>query len=70
MSTNNWREVVGKKIGSTSWEQVVGDVSPVIASPNNLELLTRENFLILPKQPVTQSKRYIRRGIYHVYGYK
>ena len=47
MSTNNWREVVGKKIGSTSWEQVVGDVRPFIASPNDLELLTRENLLNL-----------------------
>lgn len=49
ISSNNWHEVVSRKIESTSWEQVVNDVRPFIASPNELELLTKENLLKLLK---------------------
>jgi hypothetical protein len=49
LSLQNWREVVHKKIESTPWEQAVDDVRPFIASPENLELLTRENLLNLLK---------------------
>jgi hypothetical protein len=40
LSSNNWHEVVIKKIQSTPWEQAVNDVRPFIASPDELGLLT------------------------------
>jgi len=49
LSLQNWREAVRKKIESTPWEQVIDDVRPFIVSPDDLELLTRENFLNLLK---------------------
>lgn len=49
LSLQNWRKVVSKKIESTPWEQAVDDVRPFIASPDDLELLTRENLLNLLK---------------------
>lgn len=64
-------EILAVKIESTPWEQAVDDVRPFIALPDDPELLTRENMLIFSNSLfITQSKRYIQRGIYHVYGYK
>ena len=47
LSSNNWREVVRKKIESTSWEQAVDDVRPFIASADELGLLKKGNLLNL-----------------------
>ncbi len=49
MLSNNWREEVRKKIGPTPWDQVVDDIRPFIASPDELGLLTKENLLNLLK---------------------
>jgi len=49
LSSNNWHEVVRRKIESTSWEQAIDDVRPFIASLDELRLLTKENFLNLLK---------------------
>ena len=49
LSSNNWREVVRRKIESTPWEQAVDDVRPFIASLDELGLLTKENLLNLLK---------------------
>ena len=49
LSLQNWRDVVRTKIESTPWEQAVDDVRPFLASPDDLELLTRENLLNLLK---------------------
>lgn len=49
LSSNNWREVVRRKIESTPWQQAVDDVRPFIASVDELELLTKENLLNLLK---------------------
>jgi len=49
LSSNNWREVVRKKIESTPWEQAVDDVRLFIASLDELGLLTKENLLNLLK---------------------
>ena len=49
LSLQTWHKVVRKKIESTPWEQAIDDVRPFIASPDDLELLTRENLLNLLK---------------------
>lgn len=49
LSSNNWREVVRKKIETTPWEQAVDDVRPFIASLDELGLLTKKNLLNLLK---------------------
>lgn len=49
LSSNNWHEVVRRKIESTPWEQAVDDVRPFIASLDELGLLTKENLLNLLK---------------------
>ncbi|MCI0550587.1 MAG: nucleotidyl transferase AbiEii/AbiGii toxin family protein [Anaerolineae bacterium] len=47
ITAENWRGIVRARIESFSWEQVVNDVEPFLASQEDVELLTKENLLKL-----------------------
>ena len=39
----NWRSVVRDRLQALAWDQVVGDVRPLLESNADLDLLTLEN---------------------------
>ncbi|MCI0553625.1 MAG: nucleotidyl transferase AbiEii/AbiGii toxin family protein [Anaerolineae bacterium] len=50
LTAENWREIVRTRIGSSSWERVMDDVRPFLASQQEIELLTKENLIRLLKK--------------------
>jgi hypothetical protein len=44
-SGEDWRDVLRRRLSELSWDQVVADVRPFLASGAGLELLTQENLL-------------------------
>lgn len=47
LTAENWREIVRSKIESISWEQALADVQPFLATPQEIELVKKENLLRL-----------------------
>ncbi len=43
----NWRRIIRSRIESFSWEQVMNDVQPFLASARDVDLVTKENLLKL-----------------------
>lgn len=49
LSRNSWQEVIRQKIQEMSWERVRKDVAPFLEKDAELDLLTRDNLLVLLK---------------------
>ena len=47
VTAENWRAIVRAQIESSSWDQVLDDVRPFLAAPQESQLLTKENLLRL-----------------------
>ena len=41
---NNWRDILGERLGKIDWKRGVTDVKPFLERANDVDLLTRENF--------------------------
>ena len=41
---NNWRRILSASLSQIDWNQSRADVRPFLESPNEVDLLTRENF--------------------------
>jgi hypothetical protein len=50
LTTQTWREIIGDRVRTLTWDQLLADVGPFLEPGTDTELLTQENVLQVLKR--------------------